>query len=343
MSAEAGELSLPSQWLQPLRLRAGNSLPNHILPAPMEGIASTAFCAAMAARGLVRCWITPFIRISTGVPRPARLSSRIAPFTGTGLPVVVQLMGTDVAKLAATAARLADLGVAGVDLNCACPSPTVVRNGAGGACLRDPSWIRDALLALRRACPDCGVSVKLRSGFHTPAEMDMVLPAVRQAAPDYAVLHFRTVSEGYQAVPAGRQRLAQARELLQDVTLLASGDLFSLEDAAASYRVGSVDGVTPARGLLRNPWLLQEIEGACNGCCPALRQASDRIELLRDIALAARAAGITRNGFATELAAHMFGSGHMLFRRLTACRTLSETCDCLVHAAEHAPGQQQHM
>jgi len=329
---------LPDHWRLPLQLPGGKALPNHVLPGPMEGITAGSFCTVMGRRGLVRCWITPFIRISTGTPRRARLKERIAELTATGRPVVAQLMGTDAAKISAAAERLCDLGVAGIDLNCGCPSPTVVGHGAGGARLRNPQWIHDTLAQLRRSCPSCGVSVKLRAGFADPREMNDILPAVRAAAPDFVVVHFRTVAELYAEVSDGWDRLARARELLPDVKLIGSGDLFSAADALALHRRAGVDGVAPARGVLRNPWLLRDIEAACRGEAIPPHPPRAKIEFLAELASDAEIRGVQRTGFVLNLAANMFGENHPLFRRLTACRDLAEIGGALARAGAQQTG-----
>lgn len=331
----------------------------------MEGITRGSFCAVMAERGLVRCWITPFVRVSVGVPRRARLRERLREFTSAGLPVVVQLMGTDIPTLTATAVRLLGLGVAGIDLNCACPSRIVLRNGAGGCRLREPQWIREAVVSLRRACPDRGLSVKLRTGYDDPAELPAIMEAVRAGEPDFVVLHYRTVKESYRAVESGWDRLARARERFPDVRLLASGDLFSVRDALAVGRRTGVDGVAPARGIVRNPWLLRDIEEACAGRLPGegrSRRACDpaggtgegvrthargsssspqpteaaKIGFLRDIASRSGRAGTTRPGFVLELARHLLGPEHPQFGELSACPTLAAARELLVEAAAGA-------
>lgn len=314
----------PGSWLNPLRLPGGAVLPSHILPGPMEGVTVGSFCKVMTRRGLVDCWITPFIRISTGVPRRARLRSRLKPYLDTGLPVVAQLMGTDVERLCGTARRVVELGAAGIDLNCACPSPTVVRHGSGGALLRDPDWIHNALCELRKACPDCGISIKLRTGFSAAREMEQVLPVVQEARPDFVILHFRTVAEMYDVVPEAGERFERARELLPATALLGSGDLFDANAIVALGRKVALDGVAPARGLLHNPWLLRDIETVCHGNTPSNHVASDRIEWLRDIAAEAEDAGCRAKGFVMMLTDHLFGQTHRLFGVLAACPTLAD-------------------
>jgi tRNA-dihydrouridine synthase C len=320
---------LPENWLAPLPLPGGKSLPNRIVPGPMEGITLGSFCRVLAKQRLVRCWIAPFIRLTTGVPRLSRLAHRLSPYLDTGLPVVVQIMGIDIDLLAASAQRIAKLGVEGIDLNCGCPSNVVVGNGAGGALLRQPAWIHDAICAIRAACPDLGISVKLRTGFSSPDEMPEILAAVRSAAPDFTILHFRTVAEQYRVVTNGWERLARAKELVGDLPLLASGDLFTVDDALRLWRECRVDGVAPARGLLRNPHLLRDIERACQGESAATDRRAAMFSLLADIAADADRSPDSHHGLVLDFASRALGKDDPIFRQLVACQNLGEATDLL--------------
>lgn len=322
--------NLPVSWLKPLLLRGGRGLPSRVLPGPMEGITAGSFCRVMTRLQLIPAWITPFIRVSRGVPRHAKLRQRLVPFEGR--PTVVQLMGTHIPTLCGTAQHLAELGVIGVDLNCACPSKVVIAGGAGGACLRRPSWIQEALCALRQACPGIGISVKIRSGFADAAELPGILAAVRAAAPDFVILHFRTVAEQYRVVPDGWVRLAQARDLLPDTQLIGSGDLWTPADALRLFRESRVDGVAPARGLIRNPWLLRDIETACRGETPPARSAVDKLQFLSALVSEAEATHTWRSGFVLELTRYMFGLEHPLFALLAAAGSAPRMSDVLTAA-----------
>ena len=322
-----------SRWLDPLPLGGGKALPSRILPGPMEGLTGPSFCDVLVRHGLARCWITPFIRFSDAVPRRARLAERVAPFLATGVPVIAQIMGTDTALLCRAAERLLETGVVGIDLNCACPSRTVISGGAGGAVLRNPQWVRDTLTALRHVCAGCGLSVKLRTGFAHADELPALLDACVAAAPDFVVLHYRTVRENYATIPGGWDRLARARELAPGLTLLGSGDLFSVQDAVRLHAQTGLDGVTPARGLLRNPWLLADIEAACRGDRPPLRTPQQCAAPLAEMARDAAAAGGTHAGFIVEIAKHMFGEADERFRAITQTRGLAALADALERLA----------
>ena len=295
----------------------------------MEGITAGSFCAVMTALNLVSTWVTPFIRVSEGIQRPSRLRDRLRPFSP--LPVVAQVMGTDIPLLAATAARLAtEPGVIGIDLNCACPTAIVVSNGGGGGRLRHPRWIRDALLALRQACPTVGISVKIRVGVTSADELPRICEAVREGEPDFVTVHYRTVDEQYQAAPHGLERLARARQLLPGVPLFGSGDLYTVDAAARMFAAAAVDGVTPARGLVANPWLLRDIEADCRADDVPARTESDRRGFLRRLISEADRTGTWRRGFVHEVARHQFGREHALFDRLLSADSAAAMLAVLV-------------
>ena len=117
----------PGALLEPVRFGDGRCLPCRLVPGPMDGVTEGSFVSVLSRLGLVWSWHTPLLRISTGVPSRTRLRSALRPYLETGLPVTVQLMGLDAGRLAATAARVLDLGAVCADLNCACPSHAHLR------------------------------------------------------------------------------------------------------------------------------------------------------------------------------------------------------------------------
>ncbi len=306
--------------LDPFELPGGRRLPSRILPGPMEGIMTEDYCRAMMEFGLVPAWITPFIRISHGVPRHSSLEEKLARFRP--LPMIAQVMGTSEKHLAAAAGRLSRIeGVVGIELNCACPSPTVVRSGAGSACLLRPDWIRDTLSAMREASAPAGIGVKVRSGFEDPGEMPRILEAVKTAAPDWFTFHYRTAKEMYDSTPDRLERFKAARKLLPEIFMFASGDMFGCRETLESVLVTGADGITPARGLMRNPWLIKDLEAACRGENPPSRAPLPF--LLRLIELA-EAKPAWHDGLILEVARNAWGVDSEQFRSLAKAQSPSE-------------------
>lgn len=241
-------------------ISGGNVIPSGIMPGPMEGVMTPLLCKTLAELDLIDFWITPFIRISTGIPKLSTIRKKISQFTENSRPVIVQLMGNDSEKLAQSALQIKKLDLLGVNMNFACPSKRVVNNEGGGSQLKSPQQMHDILSSMKEHVENFSVSAKLRIGFEDPAEMEEIIPAVCESGIDFLMLHFRTVKEGYKDVNKGMERLARAVELAKTIPVIGSGDIFTPQDAEHMYKLSGCDGITVARGLLKNPFLIREIQ-----------------------------------------------------------------------------------
>ena len=294
--------------LEPLTFADGTRLPR-LLPGPMEGVTAGAWLTILTRHRWVEAWWTPFLRISTGVPRRVRLADWLRPYLATGLPVIAQIMGEDTARLAETARRLHELGAAAIDLNCACPSPVVVRNHSGGERLRHPEWIAATLAAMKAAVGGAPVGVKVRVGYETPQEFaEAIAPAVREGSPDFVTVHFRTVLERYRPIPDGLARLAAARQSLAGTVVVGSGDLFTPQDAIAMHEHCGVDAVAPARGMLANPRLLADLASALRGESPPEFTLQEKAALLGEFVVH------SPRHFQLQMAANLYGKDTPEFR-----------------------------
>jgi tRNA-dihydrouridine synthase len=169
--------------------------------------------------------------------------------------------------------------------------------------------------------------------------MTDVLPAVATARPDFLTLHFRTAAENYDPVPDGWARLARARELLHAASpgdppppLIGCGDVLTASDALRLHRETGVDGVAAARGLMRNPRLLRDIEDACADHAPPPPTRQAALALLREMAATAAAERPGRPGLVLEVARNMLGETDPLFRDLARCRALRQAAEVLTAA-----------
>jgi tRNA-dihydrouridine synthase len=232
-----------------------------VLPGPMEGIMHPLFCRAVSELRLLPCWITPFLRISTAVPRKSKIQSFLSPFTETGIPVIIQLMGVSPELLAETAARAIKLGVSGVNLNFACPSRQVLSSGAGGALLALPEQMNAIVCAVAKECRNHSFSIKIRTGRDNYNELLDIIPAIIDCypRPDFIAVHFRTVSEMYAKVVDPYDRIISAVKLAGKVPVIANGDILSVGDAMEMFKLTKCDGVMIARGLLKDPFLIKRL------------------------------------------------------------------------------------
>jgi len=305
---------------RPLTLRPdGPTRLSRILPGPMEGVMTPWFCRAAAELDLIPGWVTPFFRLSDNLPRRSKFARFLAPFLDSGKPVVLQLMGNRPELLADAARTAADhFPLAGIDLNFACPSPTVLRSHSGGALLRQPDQMQDIVAAVRAAIPHLPLSVKLRTGFASDREMETYIPRLAAEGLDLIAVHFRTVGEVYRETPGRSERLTRAVALAGNVPVFGSGDVYSTADAATILSCGCA-GVMAARGWLRDPELLRRLQHPDHGLDSTSEDDREAGRRRFFLALREQARGEMPNqprpGL-TGLAAFMWGTDSPFFRRL---------------------------
>jgi tRNA-dihydrouridine synthase B len=167
-------------------------------------------------------------------------------------PLVVQIFGSEVSFLEEAMRRLLDRGFAWFDLNAGCPVKKVVKTGAGAALLKVPDTLVRLAEAMARQAGEGRVGVKTRLSWSPGPETVLDLaPRLEAAGVGWITLHPRTAVQGFsgRADRSGLARLKAATRL----PVLASGDLFTAEDARACLAETGVDGIMFARGALSDP------------------------------------------------------------------------------------------
>lgn len=233
-----------------------------VWPGPMEGVTSPEFVRAANALELVPRWMTPFVRLSSGVPGKRKLANFLSPFLEGKVPVTVQLMGTDASLIARCAELCLALGATGVNLNFGCPSRRVVNGGAGGGVLRHPEQAAELASAVGAALPDVPLSIKMRAGFGKFAEIEELLPRLAAGgAVRKFFVHHRTVKELYRDVPFRNDRFAKIVRLAGNVPTVLNGDIAEAAEARNLVERTGGAGVMCARAWMRDPFLLRRIAG----------------------------------------------------------------------------------
>jgi tRNA-dihydrouridine synthase C len=212
-----------------------------------------------------RC-VSEFIRITDAL-LPPRSFIRTMPelLTGgrtlAGVPVRGQLLGSDPTLLAENAARLAELGSHGVDLNFGCPAKVVNRHGGGSALLDDPELIHRIVAAVRRAVPPCvPVSAKMRLGFNDDHRAEDCALAIEAAGASEIVVHARTKAHGYRP-PAYWERIADLRREVK-LPLVANGEIWTVDDARRAQAASGCTSLMLGRGMVADPGLALAIRAA---------------------------------------------------------------------------------
>ena len=237
-----------------------------ILLAPMEGLLDFTLRDILTRLGGIDRCVAEFIRV-TGTLLPERSFRRVAPeldcggCTPSGVPVRVQLLGSDAVCLAENAARLAGLGPAGIDLNFGCPAKVVNRHGGGAALLDDPDHLARIVGAVRRAVPrGMPVSAKMRLGFKDASRtLDCAL-AIEAGGADELVVHARTGAEGYRP-PAHWERIAPIVSAV-NLPVVANGEIWTVADALRCRELSGCQALMLGRGMVSDPGLALAILAA---------------------------------------------------------------------------------
>ncbi|MDR1818453.1 MAG: tRNA-dihydrouridine synthase family protein [Puniceicoccales bacterium] len=228
--------------------------------APMQDLTTPAFMRLVAARGAPDFFVTEFVRVHA-TTRPEPELAEFLARNDTGRPVVVQLIGEDIAAMTRAAREFAALGAAGVDLNLGCPAPKVFRKNVGGGLLRDLPRVDALLAALRDALPATPLSVKTRTGFDhrtDPSDLfDRLLEIVARRGVDLLAVHARDVRGLYRS-PVDYSFVARAVRAVP-CPVFANGEISSAERAAGVVAATGCAGVMCGRHAVRNPWLFRQI------------------------------------------------------------------------------------
>ncbi|WP_051235919.1 tRNA dihydrouridine synthase [Ottowia thiooxydans] len=208
--------------------------------------------------GVDRC-VSEFIRITDQL-LPKRVFTRVVPEllngsrTPAGVPVRPQLLGSEPVCLAENAARLAELRPEGIDLNFGCPAKTVNLHRGGAVLLDEPELIHRIVAAVRRAVPEAiPVSAKIRLGVQDASRAIECAQAIDLAGANQLVVHARTKVQGYRP-PVYWERVAEIRAAVK-VSVVANGDIWSVEDALRCQEVTGCKDLMIGRGMVRDPGL----------------------------------------------------------------------------------------
>ena len=223
--------------------------------APMQDVTDGAFWKLMHRYGGADVYWTEYFRVHT----TSRLETGIVESieqNSTGRPVIAQMIGNDIPSLIRTAKELQRLPVAAIDLNLGCPAPIVYKKCAGGGLLREPQRIDSILGALREAV-SIKFTVKTRVGFASVDEFDVLLPIFAKHSLDLLTVHARTVVQMYR-LPVHYDLIRRAAEAMP-CPVLANGHVYSADQALDVLARTKARGLMIGRGVIRSPWLFNQI------------------------------------------------------------------------------------
>ena len=197
-----------------------------------------------------------------------------------GVPVALQLGGSDPKKLADATCLAAGYGYVEINLNVGCPSDRV-QSGRFGACLMaEPALVAQCVAAMQDST-DLPVTVKCRIGIDDmdpETGLDDFVDAVAGAGVGVIYLHARKAwlnglspKENRDIPPLDYDRAARLASRRSDLDIILNG---GLDDAdIALTELPRFAGLMLGRAAYRTPMILADLAAAMTGAAMPSRQA----------------------------------------------------------------------
>ncbi|MBN9588923.1 MAG: tRNA dihydrouridine(20/20a) synthase DusA [Alphaproteobacteria bacterium] len=262
--------------------------------------------------------------------------ARLLDFDASEHPVVLQLGGSEAARLAEASRVAENFGYDEVNLNVGCPSDRV-QSGRFGACLmREPQLVADCVAAMRAAV-SIPVTVKCRIGVddQDPEEaLRALIDACAATGVTVFAVHARKAwleglspKENRDVPPLDYELVYRIKHERPDLTILVNGGIADLDQAAA--HLNQVDGVMLGRAAYQNPALLADVDARFFGTPPVdLDAAVDayRVHVARRLKEGARLHPLIK----PMLGLYSGRPGARLFRRHLSEHAVREGADIAV-------------
>lgn len=232
--------------------------------APMEGVIDALTRDLLTRRAGFDWSVTEFVRV-VDARLPPRVFYKHCPelpmrpvATPSGVPVHLQLLGSDPKALAENARQARSLGAVSIDLNFGCPAKLVNRHDGGASLLRRPERVYQAVKAVAEALEgEIPVTAKIRLGFSDRRLAVACAQATQSGGAARLVVHGRTRDEGYRP-PAHWEWIGKVRHQVS-IPVVANGDIWTLEDYWKARTLSGCRDVMLGRSALADPWLAPRI------------------------------------------------------------------------------------
>ena len=230
--------------------------------APMEGFTTFPMRVWLYMVSRPEAMTTPFLRVTRAHPNgelPLLFAPELNLLRGVfPYDLTPQLITADTDLFLQAAELLPPEVSPMIELNCGCPSPSCVGKDAGSGILRDPERFGKKVRLISDRLGAGRLAVKMRLGVDDPTEFHQLLEQVASLPLGRLTIHGRTRADRYRG--KARWDLIGAAANQSHLQVWASGDICGMETANDLLSTApKIAGAMIGRGLLRNPWVFEEI------------------------------------------------------------------------------------
>ena len=181
-------------------------------------------------------------------------------------PLGAQIYGSDPARMAAAAAKVAELKRYDfLDINAGCPMPKIRNRGDGAGLMRDPAKMAEIARQVKAAVGDAlPVTVKTRIGWCADTINVLETTAgVEEAGAEAIFLHGRVAAVRHSG-PSDWKLIAEVKRARR-IPVIGNGGIKAAADVFRMVAETGVDGAMVGRVALGNPWLFRDIRDLAAG------------------------------------------------------------------------------
>jgi tRNA-dihydrouridine synthase B len=231
-----------------------------LISAPMAGITHSPVRQLIASYGKPGLFFTEMLS-AKHLPHDLRENSRWIQRSAVESPMAYQIFASTAEEAAIGCREILKKDPEIIDLNMACPAPSIATfKRAGAFLLSDLCLVEEMLLAMKKEI-DRPLTVKIRLGKKPDLKFLQELTSILESCGVEAVtLHPRLTTEKLK-----RRARWEYIGYLKDMTNMAvigNGDVKTREDCLKMFAQTGCDGVMIGRAAIQKPWLFSEICGA---------------------------------------------------------------------------------
>lgn len=226
--------------------------------APMEGL--TGYVYRNAHRecfGSLDRYFTPFL---ASKKLNSKEKKEVFPENNLNIDVVPQILTNKSEEFIAIVKQLEQRGYTRVNLNLGCPSGTVTAKNRGAGFLKVVDELEKFLEEIFKSSP-LSISVKTRIGAYHTEEFAQLIELYNKFPMEELIVHPRLMTEFYSGTPHLEEFALAVKNCVHP--LCYNGDINTIDDYNRITKLfPSIDRIMLGRGLLSNPGLVNEINGA---------------------------------------------------------------------------------
>ena len=229
--------------------------------APMLGVTDASFRSAFTKHlGGFDLAVGPFVKTMQGQRYKASAVVDLKTKYNRHIAVQPQIMTNNSDDFINLAEELFDMGYEHINLNMGCPMPTSSGRSKGAGLLKEKERVEQLLeIVLPRIRSK--LSIKTRIGFENENDLIEMSEVFNKFPIEEVMIHPRTAEQKYTG-QVNHERFSEACSYLKQ-NIVFSGDINSREDFLEfKSRHPQIRRWMIGRGILKNPFLMQEIRGS---------------------------------------------------------------------------------